>query len=167
MPKTALDVVRRYYAANTASDADVPPEVMKAREAEEVALLHPNIDWTLGEGFALSGRYIGVKAVMEAIVPALGEAFETFSNLPEEFIDAGDQVVVTGRYKGVTRLTRAHLDAEWVHIWMAREGRIVRLRQFTNTAEFNRALGVEASSRMRERVENLQVPAESRPTAAA
>jgi uncharacterized protein YbjT (DUF2867 family) len=147
-----VEVVRRYYQLNTASQTPGQASELSPAEREqaEYDLLDPKVEWRLGDGYALAGTYIGSKAVIEGIVPAIIEAFEEFSNEPEEFIDAGDEVVVLGHYYGRTKATKSKLNAEWIHIWTVRDGKIVRLRQYTNTAEFNRALGPEASRQMEE-----------------
>lgn len=59
---------------------------------------------------------------------------------PEQFLDAGDEVVVVGRYRGVAKGTGKHLDVPFVHIWTFRGERAVRFRQFLDTAGWIDAL---------------------------
>ena len=64
-----------------------------------------------------------------------------FTAHPEEFLDAGDQVVVLGRYQGIAKQSGLPLDVPFVHVWTVREGRVTRFRQFLDTAGWNAALG--------------------------
>jgi ketosteroid isomerase-like protein len=56
---------------------------------------------------------------------------------PEEFLRCNDgRLVVQGRYRGRRRSDDTVLDAEFVHIWRAADGRLIELRQITDTARW-------------------------------
>ena len=59
---------------------------------------------------------------------------------PQEFIDAGPDVVVLGRYRGVARGTGKMLDVPFVRVWTFEDGLAVRFRQFLDTAGWREAL---------------------------
>jgi ketosteroid isomerase-like protein len=60
--------------------------------------------------------------------------------VPEEFIAGGEHVVAIGRIVGTTRRGGVPVDVAFVHVWTVREGRLQRLRAFTDTATLAQAL---------------------------
>jgi ketosteroid isomerase-like protein len=60
-----------------------------------------------------------------------------------DFLDAGDDVVVLGRYRGVAQGTGKKLDVPFVHVWTLQDGKAVRFRQFLDTAGWREALQVD------------------------
>jgi len=57
-----------------------------------------------------------------------------------EFLDAGEEVVVLGRYRGAAKQTGKTLDVPFVHVWSLRDGKAWRFRQFLDTAGWVEAL---------------------------
>ena len=55
-------------------------------------------------------------------------------------LDAGSEIVVLGRYRGVAKETGKRLDVPFVHIWTVEDGTAVRFRQFLDTAGWVEAL---------------------------
>ena len=64
---------------------------------------------------------------------------------PETFHVAGDQVVVVVRLHARFKGSGIELDENWADIWTLRDGRVVRLRSFTDPAAALEAAGVQAS----------------------
>jgi hypothetical protein len=82
-----------------------------------------------------------------------GEAFEDFRAEPQEFIDAGDVVVVIVKVEA-----RAHSGAtvdtpSFPNVWTARDGVLVRMEMFQSRAEALAAAGLAPETRF-ERFEN-------------
>ena len=129
---TSVDLVRRSYDAFARGDLD-----------GVLADMHPEIEWHQAEGLPHGGRYSGVAEVRRNIFDPLDEEWwDEFSAAPEEFLDAGDEVVVIGRYRGVAKDTGKELDVPFVHVWTVREEKAVRFRQFLDTAGWVTALQV-------------------------
>ena len=129
---TSVDLVRRSYDAFARGDLDGVLDGM-----------HPEIEWHQAQGLPHGGRYSGVAEVRRNIFDPLDEEWwEEFSAAPEEFLDAGDEVVVIGRYRGVAKGTGKELDVPFVHVWTVREEKAVRFRQFLDTAGWVTALQV-------------------------
>lgn len=59
---------------------------------------------------------------------------------PEEFVEEGDQVVSLGLYSGTRKETGKSFSAPYAHVWTLRDGKVVRFRQYTDTAVVQRAL---------------------------
>ena len=127
---SAVDIVRRSYEAFARDDMD-----------GVLADMHPDIEWHQAQGLPHGGYYRGIDEVRRNIFDPLDEEWwDEFGADAEEFLDAGDQVVVLGRYRGVAKTTRKKLDVPFVHVWTLRDGRAVRFRQFLDTAGWVAAL---------------------------
>lgn len=100
-----------------------------------LAFFDDDIEWIVAEGFPFGGTYHGPDAVRDGVFLQLRTAMETFDVLPERFVDAGDTVVVLGKYDGVAAATgRPFTDIPWAHVWDFEDGRAVRFQQYTDTA---------------------------------
>ncbi len=53
---------------------------------------------------------------------------------PEQYIDGGDSVVVTGRERCRARATGKEYATRWAHVFDCENGKIVRWREFIDTA---------------------------------
>ena len=104
----------------------------------------PNIVWNNAESSPYADRnpYRGVPAIAEGIFQRLGGEWEYFRVKPEQFVDGGDVVVVLGRYEAKYRKTGRPLDAQFAHVWWLRDGKVTRLQQYTDTAQFARVTGL-------------------------
>jgi ketosteroid isomerase-like protein len=127
---SSLDLVKRSYAAFEQGDLD-----------GVLGDLDPEIEWQQAQGLPHGGTYHGRDEVRRSIFDPLDEEWwDEFSAVPTEFLDAGDEVVVLGRYRGVAKRTGKHLDVPFVHVWTVRGERAVRFRQFLDTAGWIEAL---------------------------
>jgi len=125
-----VDLVKRSYAAFERGDLD-----------GVLGDMHPEIEWQQAQGLPHGGVYHGVEAVRQAIFDPLDEEWwDEFSATPNEFLDAGPEVVVLGRYRGVAKGTGKLLDIPFVHVWTVQGGQAIRFRQFLDTAGWNGAL---------------------------
>lgn len=48
-------------------------------------------------------------------------------------------MIVFGRYQGKYARTGTSIDAQFVHAWWLRDGKVARFQQYTDTAQFARA----------------------------
>lgn len=102
------------------------------------ALLSPDLVWIEGEGGPYADRnpYNGPAAVFEGVFGRVTTEFEGFAATPQTYLPSGDRVVVLGRYTGVNRATGEALDAQLVHIFTVRGGKITHFQQYTDTAQW-------------------------------
>jgi ketosteroid isomerase-like protein len=66
----------------------------------------------------------------QGVLTSLGvsqAAFEGLDLVPEEFIGAGEQVVVVFRFVGKGRESRIPVDERLAHLWTIRDGKAVRM----------------------------------------
>jgi ketosteroid isomerase-like protein len=124
------DLVRRSYDAFARGDLDAV-----------VADMHDEIEWQQAQGLPHGGTYRGLAAVRANVfAPLERDWWSEFSAVPGEFLDAGDEVVVLGRYRGTAKETGKRLDVPFVHVWSLRDGKAWRFRQFLDTAGWVEAL---------------------------
>lgn len=127
------EMVRGVYAAFGRGDV---PTVLAAMD--------PEIEWSEAEGspWAAGNPYRGPQAVLAGVFGAIMAQVENFSLAPARFVDAGDVVLVEGRYTGRVKATGSPIDAQFAHVWQLRDGKVVRFQQYTDTAQWVRAYGL-------------------------
>jgi ketosteroid isomerase-like protein len=127
---THVNLVLQSYEAFSRDDMDAV-----------LAHLHPEIVWEQAQGLPHGGVYRGIGEVRRNVFDPLDrDWWDEFVVTPEDVIDAGDDVVVIGTYRGVARGTAKHLHVPFVHVWTFADGLAVRFRQFLDTAGWNEAL---------------------------
>ena len=129
---TNADLIRSLYAAFARGDV---PAVL--------GLFDPQIEWNEGEGVRYADRnpYRGPMAVAEGVFGRIIAEVDGFAAVPASFIDGGENVVVQGRYQGKVKATGTILDAQFAHVYTLRDGKIIRFQQYTDTAQWTKALG--------------------------
>lgn len=120
------DLARDLYTALRRGDADALD-----------TLLAPDFVGLFAEGMpAGGGRHEGPAAAREDGWWAIGRAFAVRPE-PDEAVRCEDgRLLVRGRYRGKERATGHEVDAAFMHLWRAREGRLVELHQVTDTARW-------------------------------
>lgn len=93
-----------------------------------------------GGGIPVWGHLLGPDAVLQGAFVRLGTEWDGFSAVPEEFIVQSDTVVALGRYSGTYKSTGRRFTAPFAHVGRLHRGKVVRFRQFTDTAVVDRAI---------------------------
>jgi len=70
------------------------------------------------------------------------DAYDDVRVEPEEFIDAGDDVIVIARIKGTGRASGVDVDWRQGYIWTIRDGKGVRFRWFSDPDQALEAAGL-------------------------
>lgn len=121
--------VRAFYAAT------IPGH----REAIR-GIQSPHVTYDLPAGLPIAaGHFEGLDDVSDRFLASFYGALDV-RFVAEEYIAAGDSVVTLGRIEGTARRTGAPVDVPFVHVWTVRQGRLQRLRAFTDTALLASAL---------------------------
>lgn len=104
----------------------------------------PEIEWNEAENFPYADRnpYVGPNAILEGLFMRLGSEWDYWNLKIEELLDAGDTVVSLGRYLGKNKSTRIKIDAQFVHVWKFRNGKVVRFQQYADTAQVRDAVSL-------------------------
>jgi ketosteroid isomerase-like protein len=132
MSKENVALVRSIYDAFAAGDV-----------AAVVGAMSPDMVWNEAENFpyADGNPYRGPDAILGGVFARLGSEWDGFAAVPEEYLDAGDTVVVLGRYRGTCRATGLGMDAQLAHVWRVADGKAERFQQYTDTLQAARVTG--------------------------
>jgi ketosteroid isomerase-like protein len=105
--------------------------------------MHPDMVWNEAENFpyADGNPYCGHDAILGGVFARLGGEWDGFAANPDEFLDAGDTVVVLGRYRGSCKATGGAIDAQMVHVWRIADGKLTGFQQYVDTLQVARATG--------------------------
>ncbi len=124
-----VDGVRALYEAFAARDAD------RAR-----ALLAPDVEWIQCAGFPGGDHRHGVDEVLDKVFGGLRTEWRDFAAPIDEIIDGGSTIVVLGRYSGTHATTGLSMTSVFAHVYDLADGKIIRFRQISDTAEMVRAM---------------------------
>ena len=108
-----------------------------------VGRMSPDMVWNEAENFpyADGNPYCGAEAILSGVFGRLGAEWDGFAAVPEEFLDAGDTVVVLGRYRGTCKATGRSMDAQLAHVWRVADGKAAHFQQYTDTLQAARVTG--------------------------
>jgi len=132
MPSENLELVKRAFEAYRGGGTEaIGPH------------LHPDFEMQQLPGHPLAGTYLGPEAAGASIDDWVG-TFDEFNWEVDEFVDAGDHVVVGLRERGRARGSSATVDHLYGMVFTLREGKIVRLRWFETKEAACAAAGLPA-----------------------
>lgn len=92
-----------------------------------------DLEWIQNEGFPDGATRKGVREVIERVFKANNNNWENFAFHIEEFLDAGNSVVVIGKYAGYNRISGKAMGAAAAHIYDLHDGKVYRFRMFADT----------------------------------
>jgi ketosteroid isomerase-like protein len=129
----AIDVVAAVYRSHASRDT---PSLLD--------VLADDVEWVQASGHPYAGvrPWRGHREVVEHVVDPVNGDWDGYVTEVDEMIDAGDRVVVTGRYSGTYRATGRTLAADMCVIYTVHDGRITRFQQYCDTAAFRAAMGL-------------------------
>ena len=135
MSSENVEIVRRGYALFAAGDLD-----------GAAALLSPVAEVPdsggLGTSDSATGTRQGPSGFLRAVAETL-DAFDEYRVDAEDFIDAGDAVVVPVRISGRGKGSGMALETRVAHVWFLENGRGVRGEVHRSVAEALEAAGVD------------------------
>jgi ketosteroid isomerase-like protein len=123
-----IQALRRIYAAMTRWDLD-----------ELIADVAHDIEWTLPEPLPWGGTRHGHDGI-EAFASVFRDHVDGTWADPDDFLDAGDRIVVLGRLRGQARATGQKFEVGFAHVWTLTDGVASRLRSYFDTASVLAAL---------------------------
>ena len=122
MSQENVEIVRRFLSVDV--DAAMP-------------YADPGIVWNPVEELPTQGH----EAVRASLAHWIAD-WDDYKVMPEEFVDSGDCVVVTVRLRGRGRGSGIEIGALFYDVYTVRDGKIVRMDQFTERAEALEAVGL-------------------------
>jgi ketosteroid isomerase-like protein len=121
--KVASDGVERLRAAYEAFKSQDIPTVMAAFDEQ--------IEWVVPDSIPFGGTFHGHEGVGQ-FFGQLPQYFQELHVDPEEFIDAGDVVVVPVHLHGTG--SGGSLESKSLHLWRMRDGKAVSFQEYPDTA---------------------------------
>ena len=119
---TNLEIIQELYRAFREKDYDA-----------FLRICTPDLEWIQNEGFPRGATYRGAKAVVQGGFKAFDENWESWSFNIEQYLDAGETVIVIGSYVGRNRSTGKSFCSPAAHVYDLCDGKVSRFRQFTDT----------------------------------
>jgi ketosteroid isomerase-like protein len=137
MSRKNVDLVRQAYLAWNRGDIETAFE-----------FLDPEVEVAVPPEFPEAGTYRGRAEIRRFVETELLPALEDARAEPEQFLDAGDQVVVFVRYFGRGRESGLEVKGAIVdgHVWTVREDKAVKLEMYQGTENALRAARLPSSS---------------------
>ncbi len=119
-----LAVVQEMYRALSRGDLAAVREIF-----------HPEIEWIQNAGFPGGGRQVGADAVLHGVFLRFAADWIGWQANVQQWLDAGETIVALGEYGGTFKATGKSTNAAFAHVYDVRDGRIVRFRQYADTAK--------------------------------
>lgn len=124
-----VDIVREGYEAFNEGDIDTVLE-----------RFDENIEWIEPERSRYGGTYHGPDAVVENVFEPTLSDVDDLQVEPDRFIDGGETVVALGHFRGTVAESGEDVEIPFAHAIDLADGRFVRFQNYTDTAQFERAL---------------------------
>jgi len=105
-----------------------------------LALLSPDVEWTEAEGFPYAGTYVGIEALMQGVFQRLATEWDGFQAKTHTYLADGDRVAAFGVYSGTYKATGKSMTAHFAHLYELRDGQIIRMQQYVDSARVQSAL---------------------------
>jgi ketosteroid isomerase-like protein len=99
---------------------------------------HPEIEWREAEGnpYEPAGTaWIGPAAVLANLFIRLGSEWEGFTVVVRTLHDAGEHVVMEGRYTGTYKPSGRNVDAQVCHVLRFQAGKLLSFQQYLDTGQ--------------------------------
>jgi ketosteroid isomerase-like protein len=100
-----------------------------------------DFEWKQVHGVVEPGSHVGAGA--NRALRRIFEVYDDFRVEAEEYIDAGDMIVVVARAHGTARGSGLQMDQRSVHAWTVREGKPIGMEQYLSREEALKAVGLE------------------------
>ena len=104
----------------------------------------PGVEWREAEGNPYKpdgAAWVGPQAILESLFMRLGSEWEGFTVSVRTLHDAGDYVVMEGRYTGLYKASGKRFDAQACHVLRFRGGKLVSFQQYVDTAQMQAVMG--------------------------
>lgn len=124
-----IEIVEKFY------------ELFKVQDRSYLDLCSEDIEWVVMNNMPNGGTFVGKDEIFGGYFPRMLSVFGEFHAVVEEFLDAGQNVIVIGRYQGVGKSTGNFFDSPFAHVYTLKDSKITRFRQYTDTYEIRNAVG--------------------------
>ena len=118
----------------------------KADIESVLALMSDEVDWLFygPSVIPFAGHYHGPEQVEQFFRTAL-DTMDFIEFEPQEFVGASQsRVLVQGHEKGRAKTTNRGWEVEWAHVFTLAEGKIIKMREYYDTAALVAAFSSES-----------------------
>lgn len=130
MSQQDVEVMRTAYKAFNGGDI---PGALSAFD--------PQIEWNEpGGGNAPTGVFHGTESVGNDVFSMIPANFNEFRANPDRFIDAGDDLVVVGAFRGRSKAGQ-QFDIPFAHVWAMTNGKAARFHNYVQADSWAKAWG--------------------------
>ena len=108
-----------------------------------LAMCDPAIQWRQAEGnpYQPDGAvWIGPQVLLEKLFMRIGAEWDGFTVNVRTLHDAGEYVVMEGRYTGTYRPSGKSIDAQVCHVLGFRDGKLSSFQQYVDTGQLQAAM---------------------------
>jgi len=119
---TNIDTIKALY--RTFREKDYPAFV---------DICDPKLEWIQNTGFPGGKTHFGAGNVIEDVFKSFNHDWQDWRFDIEEYLDAGDTIIVIGAYTGRHRTSHKTLHSPAAHMYDLANGKVRRFRQFTDT----------------------------------
>jgi len=124
-----VDIIRATYEGSSAENG-----------AHLKAALAPDATWTEAAGFPYAGTYTGYDAIVANVFHRLGTEWDGYTAKVHTYLEDGDCVAAFGVYSGTYRATGKAMSATFAHLYRLKNGKIVTMEQYVDSATVMAAL---------------------------
>ena len=124
-----INVIKKLYQAFSEGDLD-----------SILNIIHPDVEWVESEGIPYGGKFIGRDAVVKGVFAKIGAEWDDFQAHTEEFINAGDTIIVLGYDSGTYKATGKSMEAATASFWTLKDGKVIKFIQYIDTLKVARAV---------------------------
>jgi ketosteroid isomerase-like protein len=125
-------IVKRFYRLYAIKDIRSTMELFDSQVE-----MHPAENFI----YATGKPYVGPEEIRSNIFTRVDADWYGFTATADEILGAEEVVIARGRYRGTFKATGTAIDAEFVHVFRFKEGKIVMWQSYTDTAQFKEAIG--------------------------
>jgi ketosteroid isomerase-like protein len=141
MPEESPDAVGR---ANIEALKPVYAEWAKGNFSPKFDVYSPEMEWGWSEEFpGLEAVSPDPDALRSSRLAAWLDPWEDWRCEAEEYVAAGDAVIVLCRYTGRGKESGVRVDTDGAHLWTLKDGKVMRLEVFSDRARALEAAGIE------------------------
>ena len=127
MSQENVEIVSKFYE-----------NILRGDHAAALACLAPDVDYSVAQERQPAHGLEAVRAMWERWL----NDWEEIATVAEEFIDAGDHVLVTVHESGRGRGSEIEIDGRYFNVFTVRNGKIVRKVEFTQRSKALEAAGL-------------------------
>lgn len=128
---TNLDVIRATYEGPSEENGK-----------HLLAALAPEATWTEAAGFPYAGTYTGPKEIFDQVFRRLATEWVDYRAAVHTYLADGDRVAAFGVYSGIYARTGKAMSASFAHLYRLKDGKIVSMEQYVDSAMVNLAMTV-------------------------